>query len=532
MNSPFLQRWRGRLADPRLHEFLWFCVPGVTVALIVRAWLTASMPYGQYHFDTPDFLQTSYALLHDHRLSLHNKKTFLVPLLYTLAFLGRVPALIIIPLGQHLLGTALILAMGGLCRLWLAFWRWWIVPVTVLTALDPSLLWFEHTLLAEAPYIFCVVMLALAGTAFVRWPGWETFCALLVGLFLTAGARPEGRLFLAFGVLLTALVYRHGLRREAAKFVTLGVFCVCTLVLTHTAQAGILLYSSILHLAPERSRVAPDLMPCLRSLRERLQRTRAASIPNDVVHVEKRLTEQIVTCYAPKHPDAGLADAKGYNPKKVNALCLRLALETASRQPLRLPGIVIDRFLSRIDDDSGGQFASHDIYTRQYRALLRGQRHDAGLGLRLAGVPLDTNDEIASFIYARYDEKNVAWYNRWEAGWMDVIGRFRLPDTTYSPTCTLPGLPLFYLVAICGAVMALVVPGRRRFHWAFLPVLGGVWFTVMLTGAVMPRYRFVLEPFWLLYLFACLDGFARLAASRFRSPLPPKPPATMMPLSP
>ncbi len=107
-----------------MHELLWYCVPGVAVALVVRAWLMASMPYGQFHFDTPDFLQTPYDLLHDHRLTLHNKKTFLTPLLYTLPFVLHVRALIAIPVGQHLLGTATVLAVGGLARLWFVRWRW------------------------------------------------------------------------------------------------------------------------------------------------------------------------------------------------------------------------------------------------------------------------------------------------------------------------------------------------------------------------------------------------------------------------
>ena len=522
MPSPFLQRWRPRLTDARLHEFLWYCVPGVAVALVVRAWLTASMPYAQFHYDTPDFLQTPYELLCNHRFSLHNKKTFLTPLLYTLPFLFRVPAMLAIPAGQHLLGAALVLMTGALCRLWCVFWRWMIVPLTVLMALHPALLWFEHTLLAETHYLFCVVALALAGTVFARWPGWETFAYLLAALFFTAGARPEGRLFLAFGVLLTLLVYHGQLRREAAKLMALGVFCLLTLVLTRTQQGGILLYASLLHLAPDESRVAPDLMPCLRPMRDRLRRERARKVSNDVVRVEKRLTEQFVECYAPKHPELQLSDGKSYNAKRVNALCLRLAVETARAHPFRLPEIVLVRFLARIEDDSGGQFSNHDIQTRQYRALVRGERRNAALGTGLAGVPLDTEDAVTGFVYGHYDEKNVAWFNRWETLWMDAVSSLHLPDVRYSPEFLLSGLPLFYVAGLAGAAMMMVVPsGTRRFHWALLPVLGGVWFTVTLTGAIMPRYRFVLEPFWLLYFFAAADRIACLIPRRTRASLPP-----------
>jgi hypothetical protein len=34
----------------------------------------------------------------------------------------------------------------------------------------------------------------------------------------------------------------------------------------------------------------------------------------------------------------------------------------------------------------------------------------------------------------------------------------------------------------------------------WLAALMGVWFVVMLTGIVLPRYRFVFEPFWLFYI--------------------------------
>ncbi len=479
------------------------------------------MPYGQFHFDTPDFLQTPFDLLQRHRLTLHNKKTFLVPLLYTVPFLLHVPALIAIPAGQHLLGTLLVLMTGALARLWFAWWRALIVPLTVLVAVHPSLLWFEHTLLAETVYVVCVVWAALAGTLFVRRPGWESLGFLLTALFFTAGARPEGRLFLAFGVLLVGLVYLRSWRAEMIKLAVVALFCVVTLLATRTAQAGILLYTSILHLAPDQSGVAPDLMSCLRPMRDRLRRERARRISNDVVRVEKRLSEQIIACFAPQHPEMNLGEPGKYNAKNLNKLCLRLALETARQNSFALPRIVGTRFLARIEDDSGGEFTNHELQTRQYRALKRGMSRNAVLGVGLAGVPLDSEDAVTSFVYGHYDERRVGWYNRWEHGWMEALGRLHLPDGHFSDDYELPGLPWFYVLALLGAVAALCMPGRFRIlHWAFLPILAGVWFTVTLTGAIMPRYRFVLEPFWWLYFFAFADAVARGVARRRRSPVP------------
>ena len=69
-------------------------------------------------------------------------------------------------------------------------------------------------------------------------------------------------------------------------------------------------------------------------------------------------------------------------------------------------------------------------------------------------------------------------------------------------------MPLFYLVALAGAVAMLFLPGPARpVQWTFLPVLAGVWFAVTLAGAIMPRYRFVLEPFWLVYSLRSSKGW-------------------------
>jgi hypothetical protein len=526
-----LMRGRVRLASSPVSEFLWFCVPGVLAAVLVRAWLTAALPYGIYHFDTPDFLQTPYDLLHAHRLTLHNKKTFLAPFLFTIPFLLRIPALLLIPVGQHLLGCLLVLMTGALCRLWFVFWRWWIVPLMILMALHPALLWFEHTLLAEADYIFCVVWLALAGTVFVRWPRWPAFGFLLAALLFTAGARPEGRLFLAFGGAVVVLVYAGRWRAELAKLATLVLFCAATLLATRTAQGGILLYASLLHLAPEHSMVAPDLAPCLEALRDRARRTRARRVPNDIVRVEKRLVGQIATCYAPTHLAAGLGDARHPNTRQINALCLRLALEIARQHPWALVTLVGDRFLARIDADSGGEFRNHDLQTRQERAFQRGLNRNAVLGVGLAGVPLLTDDQITAFVGAHYAESRVPWYNAWEHAWMAAIGWLRLPGRAYSAEYRLPGLPLFYVAGLIGAALSLflVEPRLRLFQWTFLPVLVGVWFTVTLTGALMPRYRFVLEPFWLLYLCFIPEGVVRLTHAYLRRPADPPPISSLPP---
>ena len=182
-------------------------MPGVLLGLFLRAWLTASMPFGYYHPDTHDFITTIYSWRAHHHLAIHGKVTFLTPVLYTLAFFPRLPALAVIPLAQHARGLLLVLMSGALCRLWFAYWRVLIVPVTVLMAMQPAMLFWEHALMSESGFVFCAVMLALAGTCFVRWPGRLTYGLLLGAMACVAAARPEGNLWQGAGPLLVGLVY-------------------------------------------------------------------------------------------------------------------------------------------------------------------------------------------------------------------------------------------------------------------------------------------------------------------------------------
>ena len=112
-----------------------------------------------------------------------------------------------------------------------------------------------------------------------------------------------------------------------------------------------------------------------------------------------------------------------------------------------------------------------------------------------------------AFVAAHYDLARVAWFNGLEGAWQGAVNSVHLPDRQYSPEYTLPGLTAFHLLGMLGMVAALGAPGpARRFQWAFVPTMAGAWFLVMLTAAVIPRHRFVWEPFWLLYGFFLLDS--------------------------
>ena len=117
--------------SPAFRELLLWCLPALVLGAIARAALNLHFPYGYFQGDTPDFLVTASRFVKSHALVIHGKKAFLAPILFTFPFLLHIPALIIIPIVQHLAGLAATIAAGGIVRCWFRLWRWFIVHTSI-----------------------------------------------------------------------------------------------------------------------------------------------------------------------------------------------------------------------------------------------------------------------------------------------------------------------------------------------------------------------------------------------------------------
>ena len=254
---------------------------------------------------------------------------------------------------------------------------------------------------------------------------------------------------------------------------------------------------------------------------------------DDVVKAS-RPVQQALAAYAADHPHEKLGLPSGSGEKKrrraedavpsdaeedtgpeldlrrgnnLSSLCRRLATEAASHHPFALPGYAWRKFLARIRDDPGGRFEDYTFHEKQAFSLTGKPAISQALGRGLIGSPLDTPAQGQAFVAAHYDLGKVSWFNRLEGSWQAAVDFLHLPDRAYSPVYTLPGLTVFHLLGLLGMLTALLRPTpARRFQWAFVPTMAGAWFLVMLTAAVIPRHRFVWEPFWLLYGFYLLDS--------------------------
>ncbi len=492
-------QWAALVAAIRgdsFRQLLWWCLPALILGGIARAWLIIHFPYGYMQADTADFLLTTQRLLqaHHHSLVLHGKKAFLGPILFTLPFLLKIPALLIIPLFQHLLGMITTVMAGALTREWFRHWKVFIIPATILTTLNPAVLWYEHALLAESHYIFCAITLALVGTMLTLKPTNGRLAGLLVALFFTAGSRPEGKLFVLFAILLVALVYWGETRRWAIKMGITVLACGLIWLSSRSSQAGLLLYATVLPLAPETSKVLPDFSPWVAPLRQQYI-DQGPTVRTELTTAEKAIYNKVREYYS----------ANGNGSDETGAFCQKLAVEAALNRPFLLPVIAMNKFLMSCKGPTSGGYTKYWVQDKQLAAYTR-KVWLYGLTKGLTGKDLKTKQEVQAFIERTSPPLEPDWFSPLQRNWNKLTLHARFPDQRY-PAATVQGLSYFFALAFLGMIAAMLWPTPLwRFHVSWIITLLGVWFVVLLTGVVNPRYRFVFEPFCVLYALFVFDA--------------------------
>ena len=515
------------MGDGRARELLPWCLPALVLGAIARGYILYHYPYGIVHPDSEDFLITASDLLRHHRFVLHAKKAFLVPILFALPVLFRIPCLVVVPWAQHICGLIFTVMIGALVRMWMRLWKVWIVPMTIMATLNPTMLWYEHTLIAEFAYLWCATALALAGTVCALRPGKWTFAALLGALILTAGSRPEGKLYGMFCLLLVSQIDWGGWKARA-------MYCGVALAVSamgwfscRDSEGGLLLYATVLPLAPDAPRSAPEFGPMIKPLRDKC----IASGEGYLTDLVGEIVE--ITPIAVRYLESAHKNRNSYAE-----FCQRLAIEAALRQPLRLPKLALDKFLLGFNYAPCGDFGTHWLRDMQMRSCTY-KDWMPPLAARLAGPRLALPADVAAAMKMR----NPAKMNAVAAGHLKLaIGEFireeyvplgrtnlfsilqrmwswmtlmaRIGKKSYAGV-GVPDIPLFFIGGMAGMLASARRPGPlRKLHVAWVVTLGCVGMLVMLTGVVNARYRFVFEPFFLLYNFALLDFLAALFIRR------------------
>ena len=501
-----LTRFTSILRDPRVREVVRWCLPALLVGLILRAALTAQLPYAFFHDDAPDFLVTPDRLMNHGKFDLHSKKTFLVPIAFTVPFILHIPAMLAIPVGQHVLGLGSVLLVGLLCRLWFARWKVFIIPLTLVAAVNPFLLWYEHALLAESLFVFCTLLVAAAGTLYARAQTLPRFVLLCVALFLVAGARPEGKLLFGFGLLMLAWVHWGEWRLHRVRLAVFLALAVLTHFKTKTSQAGLLLYTSLARFTPSELKCAPGFDPFIGTIRADLLE-RWSEKPSFPKVRDRRAIADAVARYLKERPEFAGSDSHS----SVNSFCLKLAMETLRRNFFAMPAHAFSKFRIVANESPSGRLDNDWLFEKQREAYLGEMEDISRLSVGLFGQKIATPAEMNAFLDTHYGE--VRWFNALSDAWLRAVNAWRFPDAAFpdrdSPTVPFiyRGVPFYFLLGTLGLLAVMLRSGALRpFHIAWGLTLLAFFYTIMLTGNVRPRFRFVFEPFWFLYLALLADS--------------------------
>ena len=466
------------------------------------------MPYaGDFvHGDTAQQLDTALQLQNGHFV-INSKKTFLTPLLYSLSAEARIPVAYFVAVFQHLFGVLLV--VGLLTQALFALWRLWIVPLTVLIAINPNLLWYEHTLLPESLTVFGAVAVALAGTVFFRRPNRFSLTILFLAVLFVASARPEGHFFALFALALVIRRFWGEWSRLKIYSAVSAAFMLLIFLATPTSQSGVLLYASLVQWSPAHLAVAPGLAETMQPFQARaMQQWKIYSFQYT------RLRKDMYNSVVEHLKREGLSKAAA--EQQVNGFFQRAGIEIAIRNFWRLPGLAVQKFFIAHRETLAMGFKDYAI-RGQLRALYRvnGGREALGYSRLLWGVPMATMDDARPFLQANYDlsagEKLTKFLNSFAKGELYPAVLIEIPGST------LTGLPWLYVCGLIGGICLIVrdrpIIGLHLIWFLFLCTLFVI---VMVTGNFRARYRIVFEPFWFIYLFGLLDSGMALVHSASR----------------
>jgi hypothetical protein len=512
IDPPALRAFVKRLAAADLRLTLKLCLPAMFAAIVVRAVLFAYMPAAFVHNDTGAILETADRLVSRGAFVLDGKKTFLAPLLYSVPAVLNIPILPFVAVVQHLLGILLVLVCGLLTRAWLRHWRILIVPVTLAVALNPVMLWYEHTALAETLAIFGIASVALTATIFWRAPNRYTLGTLFCALLFMTGARPEGRLFALFALLLVARTLWGNWRTFRIGVAATAAWTIVLFAISKTSQSGLLLFTSVLQLAPPQLVSAPGIGEEVRPLAEQARAAWRQSEPPKLVALRKQLQRSLIEAQVTKGVPERTASAR------VDSIAKRAGIETALRNPAALPGLALEKFVIAHRELPCGDFSTYPI-EGQMDALLNGSE-----GGSLADAKLLWRQPIESPGAAReYLEKTycplpgdllTGWLNGWQSFSLLPIAPIDLPGSA-ADRVTIHGLPWLYAAALAGLLcLAFRDPRPLNFHQLWGAFLICLFILIMVTANIRARFRVIFEPMWILYAFALLDS-CLIVAARF-----------------
>ena len=508
---------------PIVRDALVWALPALVFGALLRALFMSYLPYAFWGADSRSNYGFANMLLQHGGISLNDKRRFLYPLLMLPVSVLPGGALRWLPLFQHTLGVVTLLPLAYVVRKTLRYWKIWIVPVTVLYAGYPTVVWCEHEILGDN------IFYATFTWAFAGWMAWvaqerversrRMFWWFLVPFALFMLTKPAGR-FVWPGIFAgLVIVAAWKLLTRAQAVALLGVL-VITPAVGSPKQGAWLLYQAVFPLTRLDTPLHAEYKAQVKDMLERVQKE--PEIYYTLQHEEPFhfLRDPDLQTERPLWTALGQKE----NEKLKKKIYMDLALEGMKARP--------DLFLlfgwERLVATGATLEDGHTLFTdgalssafaRYYQEAVEDEQSP----IRLA-LALPKKGPIQS--YEEYRRKLEPAPGSWRARFVQTTAQmygtrfnfFRFPNLP-KEQCKIslarPSLLCWWVVA--GGLLSLLPQYRRTLGvWAILAV--GYLFGAFLVSVVNAHYFIPVWPVVMLLLAVPADVISALVANRSARP--------------
>ncbi len=524
-----LRLWLRR--HPAVRDSLLWVLPAVVIGAVLRWMLLSYLPCANWHADSNSYFSFAERLVKDGRFDLDEKRRFVYPIL--VAPLAMLPGATLkwVAWAQHGFGLLTLLPLAYCVRKIFRFWKWWVIPVTTIYAVLPTILWFEHELLAEA-FFFAALIWTIAG-----WLAWTVadparrpslWWCFYVPFLLLVLTKPAAR-FIWPGVLFAMLVtlgWRWVRWREG---ISLAVAAILTLMAGRESQGSRLLYTSAFPLTRLDTSSHAELKAEIRDLVEGARGTLTRGEISDD-REWKRFLE------APENQaERPLWQALGRDEKRKGQVCRELALEGIRARPDLFLLIAAQRIMLSANPDDFKAIRFDPAYLtmkfeptyEKYRAEKNEWRlqNMFGLSRQEAPPPFAT---AKTWIAPDGHEGAREWMRSYVERFGETVRVVREPGQPGAPRDgTVQQMNRFAPTWLGWWILASfaisMLPGYFRKMGLWVLIATGYLFGVFLVGSANSRFFAMVWSVIVLALPVPLDALLRLCAHLLKNRKPSEP---------
>lgn len=485
-------------------QCFWLCLPALVIGAILRISLLVAIPEGYYGPDTNSYLHTATTFWEHHEIAITAKRRWIYPVLLAIvpALPGRTVA--IVPVVHHLLGLATIFAIGFVTAHVVRRPRIWVPAVTILAAVWPRALWYEHEIISE-PLLLAV----FAGTVALAFPlgalkNPRRLFWFLIGTALIVATKPAGKP-LWIGLLLAAgLLAGNPLRWGRKNWIALASSVLMFATVGASEQGSWLLLSSAFPLVrTEGAKWAVHR----EALRADVEEARA-NLDQYAWH-QSRYKKKLAKAGAasPYGPEWG---ALVNNNREFSKVARGLAVEGILHSPAAYADLVLRKIGLVVSDANAGSSMIPALFWKR-----QGERN-AGLWQRQPNQMrmIYETDEAGYDALAAAGSTRRLWFGRFLEPFTEFCSWTReVKGARNSTPIRWPGVLLCFGLATC------FLPGRFK-ATAVLTLPFVLYFAIIFSiGDGVSRYLQVVEWLALIFVALGLDLAWSLLAAAFRIPV-------------